>query len=409
MMDRPARTSLLLSFSVVLAAGVPAVAHAQRGVAAGRAARAESGGDDSTGRQQRWLERKAASLARLYHDNDELTAAERRAIGDALDRTVAQIEELAQRVGPVVARAPGARQELRLRMAPSMDERAATLMGRALLQAQAGRGGAGAMPRGWLGIVVSGTAREPRIDHGELIVRYLTYPEIVSVEPSSPAEKAGLTPSDTLIAYDGYDVRDRDISLTRLLRPNARVLVRIRRDGRAKDVPVTIADVPSRIKLRQEMIVELRPPRPGGLPDAAAFPHFPAPPPAPSPATMGVMEQMPRAAIAPVQPLLPAPPAIYGPSFSSGVAGAQMVAVTEGLGRSLGVQQGVLVANAPVSSLAYQSGLQDGDVIVKVAGRPVRTVGDVREAVEKAWGNGERSVELECVREKRTRKVVLRW
>jgi serine protease Do len=86
-----------------------------------------------------------------------------------------------------------------------------------------------------------------------------------------------------------------------------------------------------------------------------------------------------------------------------------MVVVTEGLGRSLGVQQGVLVVNAPVSSLAYQSGLQDGDVIVKVAGRPVRTVSDVREAVGKAWGNGERSVELECVREKRTRKVMLRW
>jgi S1-C subfamily serine protease len=411
MMDRPVRTSLLLSFTAVLAAGAPAGAHAQRsesaaGTGSRRASRAELA--DSTVRQLRRLERRADSLARIYHDNDELTAAERRSIGDALDQTVAQIEDVAQRIGggPVIAGSPRARGEIHLRMAPSMDERAATMMGRALMPGQGE--GHQAMPRGWLGIVVSGTAREPRIDHGELIVRYLTYPEIVSVEPSSPAEKAGLTPSDTLIAYDGNDVRDRDISLTRLLKPNARVLVRIRRDGRTKDVPVTIADVPSRIKLRQDMIVELRAPR-AGLPEASAFPRFPAAPMPPAPGTMGVMERMPRAGLAPAEPTMPSPPALYGPSFSNGVAGAQMIAVTEGLGRTLGVQQGVLVANAPVSSLAYQSGLQDGDVIVKVAGRPVRTVADVREAVGKAWGNGERSVELECVREKHTRKVMLRW
>jgi S1-C subfamily serine protease len=98
-----------------------------------------------------------------------------------------------------------------------------------------------------------------------------------------------------------------------------------------------------------------------------------------------------------------------GSFIYTGVAGAQMTAVTEGLGRPFGVRQGVLVTNSPPDSPAFLSGLRDGDVIVKVAGRPVRTVSDVREAVGRAWGNGERSVELECVREKRTRKVMLRW
>ena len=61
------------------------------------------------------------------------------------------------------------------------------------------------------------------MENGELIIRYLTHPAIVSVEPSSPAERAGLVPSDTLIAYDGEDVRDTDIAITRLLTPNKRV------------------------------------------------------------------------------------------------------------------------------------------------------------------------------------------
>jgi len=127
-------------------------------------------------------------------------------------------------------------------------------------------------PRGWLGIVIQGAAQEPRVVNGEMIIHYLTHPEIVSVEPSSPAERAGLVPSDTLIAYDGRDVKDGDISMTRLLRPNSRVLVRIRRDGRTRDVPVTIADVPSRISLRRDYVVEMRTSEPGAFVEAPAQP-----------------------------------------------------------------------------------------------------------------------------------------
>lgn len=402
-MSRSSRTPLLLSFTAALAAatplGAPLSAQSVETVVR-RAPRAEAISADE--RQLRKLELQADSLTQLYNEREDLSEAGRVAIGQQLDRTVAQIEVLARRIAEVNAR----RMRVRVQMAPMMDERAATAMSGALRQVHPSEL---AMPRGWLGIVVSGTAREPRIDNGELIVHYLTYPEILSVEPSSPAERAGLVPRDTLVAYDGRDVRDRDISLTRLLQPNARVLVRIRRDGRTRDVPVTIADVPSRIRLRSEANLIVRAPRPGGgLGTPIGFPRGSTPPSAMA---------APRTSVAVLAPMPPMPPMpAHGPTgamiFSYGfnsVAGAQLAALTDGLARTVGVQRGVLVTHAPVGSPAHGSGLQDGDVIVRVAGEPVYTVAALREQVQIAVGNGASSVELDCVRERKPMKLRLRW
>jgi serine protease Do len=390
----------LFSVTLVLAAGVSLPAQ-QREIVIRRSPRAE--GSDSTERQLRRLERIADSLSRLFND-DERSAAERRSIGDSLDRTVLQIQELARRAAELDG-APRGRMELRGMMAPAQNDRASTMMGRAFVQAGSVRG---AMPRGWLGIVVSGTALEPRIENGELLIRYLTHPEIVSVEPNSPAERAGITPSDTLMAYDGRDVRGNEISITRLLRPNARVLVRIRRNGRTRDVPVTIDDVPSRISLRAEMNAEQMVPRlEPGFADAAAFPRTPAPP-RYAPSAMRVPAMAPLPPSTPLPSQAPTPGIIFGYGYNS-VAGAQLAVVTEGLARAIGVREGVLVTLAPPGSLAYQSGLREGDVIVKVEGAPIRTIAELRGRVQTAAENGGSAVQLEYLREKRTRKAVLRW
>ncbi|HET9012781.1 MAG TPA: PDZ domain-containing protein, partial [Gemmatimonadaceae bacterium] len=338
-------------------------------------------------------------------DGEDLSIAQRRSLGDELDRTVGQIEELARRMAQLDSRLV----RVQVQVAPMVDERNAMAMSNALRQAQESQV---AMPRGWLGIVVSGTARDPRIDNGELIIRYLTHPVIVSVEPSSPAEKAGLIPSDTLIAYDGRDVRDRDISITRLLRPNSRVLVRIRRDGRTKDVPVTIADVPSRIRLRSETDFVLRAPRAEpALPGGMAFPRSSVPVAALAPRASTVPPAMP---MPPMPAIAPLPPQAVTPGMIvtiglNGVAGAQLAALTDGLARAVGVRSGLLVTSAAIGSPAYTSGLRDGDVIVRVGGDPVRTVAELREQVRRAVENGENSVKLDCVRDRRERTVLLRW
>lgn len=405
-MVRSLRTPLCLSITVMAATGAPLrpplVAQRAEVGTSRRAPRAEPA--DTNERQLRRLERRADSLSQLYNEGEDLSIAQRRSIGDELDRTVGQIEELARRAAQMDSRL----MRVQVQVAPMVDERNAMAMSNALRQAQQSQI---PLPRGWLGIVVSGTAREPRVDNGELIIRYLTHPVIVSVEPSSPAEKAGLVPSDTLVAYDGRDVRDRDISITRLLRPNARVLVRIRRDGRTKDVPVTIADVPSRIRLRSETNFVLRAPRAEpALPGMTYFPRSSVPAAALAPRAPSVPPAMPMPAMPPVAPMPQAvTPGMIVAFGLNGVAGAQLAALTEGLARTVGVRRGVLVTYAALGSPAYSSGLRDGDVIVRVGGEPVSTVAELREKVQMAVENGESSVKLDCVRDRKARPVMLRW
>jgi C-terminal processing protease CtpA/Prc len=400
-MSRSIRTPLLFSVTAALAAGSPIrapLAAQTVETTVRRTPRAGTASEDE--RQLRRLERQADSLTLLYNEREDLGEAQRLAVGQQLDHTVAQIEVLARRIAESSAR----QMRVRVQMAPMVDERAATAMSGALRQA---RPSEFAMPRGWLGIVVSGTAREPRIERGELIIRYLTYPEIVSVEPSSPAEKAGLIKSDTLVAYDGRDVRDQDISLTRLLQPNTRVFVRIRRDGRTRDVPVTIADVPSRIRLRTETsMIERAPGAEGGLRTPFVFPRDPSPRPPTAPREAVVFAPMP--AMPPMGASIPTPGMISSVG-AIGVAGAELVSLTEGLARTVGVQRGVLITRAPAGSPVYRSGLRDGDVIVRVGGEPVSTVTALREQVQIAVDHGANSVDVDCVRQRRTMKFKLKW
>src|SRR5258705_315779 len=90
------RTPILVSFTLVLAVGAPL--RAQRSEAGGmrRTPRAEPA--DTSERQLRRLERKADSLAQLYNESEELSVVQRKRIGEELDRTVAQIEDLARRM-----------------------------------------------------------------------------------------------------------------------------------------------------------------------------------------------------------------------------------------------------------------------------------------------------------------------
>lgn len=403
----PFRSCLLASLGVAFAAGAAPLVAQRTNVTVRGSVRAEG----ASARQLRALERRADSLAYLYNEADELSIAERRRVGEMLDRTVEQINLLASRMAQLQGGSTGDG-DVRAHVAPMAGADAGAFMLRALTASR------GVHPRGWLGIEVVGPALEPRVEDGEQIIHYLGYPAIISVEPNSPAEQAGIVPGDTLIAYEGNDVSDADIAITRLLKPNKRVTVRVRRDGRTRDVPVTIADVPSRIVLRRELNVQVAPP--GVAMTWSPGVRFPRPANAPAaPSARSVMRApspmpalpvtVPSRAFVPPPSTMPAAVYAIGMGGVSGVAGAQLVSITEGLGRTLGVRRGVLVTNAPAGSPAYQSGLRDGDVIIRAAGQAMRSVTDLREQVATAANNGAHSLALELVRAKRTRKVNLRW
>jgi S1-C subfamily serine protease len=66
----------------------------------------------------------------------------------------------------------------------------------------------------------------------------------------------------------------------------------------------------------------------------------------------------------------------------------------------LPVREGLLVVRLIPGSPAEESGLLEGDIIVGANGKPVRRVGELREAIEKSIDRG--YVELEVVRGRHT-------
>lgn len=271
-----AHTPLIASFALLLVTGfVPLCAQQRVEITTRRAPRADPG--DSTERQVRKLQRQLDSLTRTFTESDGFSSVERRRLEDDLSRTVRQLVELSTRLDDSNDRAPRFNDVIRLRMTP-MGDAAPSAMAKAMSRAREIQLG---MPTGWIGIVTEGPAMEQRFEGGEYIVRYLSYPRILSIDPSSPAQRAGLTPGDTLLAYDGRDVRENDISLTRLLRPRAKVNVRVERDGKVREFPVIVAAAPTGIMLRRDD--EGRSPRESwvvaGVPEAPGFPRTPLPPP----------------------------------------------------------------------------------------------------------------------------------
>lgn len=249
--------------------------------------------------------------------------------------------------------------------------------------------------KGYLGVVFEGTSRDFWRDK-ERIVQFYTYPRIAFVEPSSPAEKAGIEQGDTLLALNGNDVREREISLTRLLIPDHKLLVRVRRAGDERDLKVIVGETPAYLASRA--------PR-NALPPETARPPASAPTIWPG--------DVPRSPIAPAPPTeaamsVPPPPRSVW-VFQEGVAGARVESVSEGLGRALGVRAGILVIRAAPGTPAFESGLRDGDVIVRAAGKSVNTVRELRGVLEQEGGGEYSGVKLVIVRERRQRDVTLRW
>lgn len=326
---------------------------------------------------------KFDSLRREF-EHERLSDGERERLADEMHRVVMALEEsmVEAHAQGMLATKPGSRVARELRLAPYMTSGPQNLY----------------RTSGYLGVSFDG----PHMDvmrRNERIIRFLEYPRIALVEPSSPAERAGIQAGDTLLAFNGNDVRDREISMSRLLVPSQRITVRVRRDGDPRDFRVTVDRAP-------EYVISRAVPMPPMPPMSAMGPDAPK---APIPGQVRVYggDDLPRRS--PV-------PAFVGPGaagvgtiwiYSDGIAGAQVETITEGLGRAVGVKSGILVIRARPGTPAYRSGLRDGDVILRVSGKSVSTVRDLRGLL--AESDGGDGVKLAIVRERKNREVVLRW
>lgn len=336
---------------------------------------------DSAGRaRSERLLLKFDSLRFLF-ENERLSDAERERISSEMHLTVMALQESLDDVG---ARSGALARSRTIARASEEAERMATPEIAIAMQS-------GYSTRGYLGVSFDGPSIEMRRGN-ERIIRFLDYPKIAMVEPSSPAERAGIREGDTLLALNGNDVRRKEFSLTKLLVPDQRVVVRVQRDGDQRDFRVRIGEAPGYVMSRMA-------------------PTPPMPPMPSTPVRVYPGEDLPRRvqpAPAVAMPSMSMPPQMPGSVWiiNDGVGGAKLETINEGLAKTIGVKSGVLVLRVGPGTPAFRSGLRDGDVILRASGRQVSSVRELRELVERENEDG---VKLVIQRDRKQRELTLRW
>ena len=250
---------------------------------------------------------------------------------------------------------------------------------------------------GYLGVTYSGAQIVVSTRDG-LVAHHSGYPVIESVEPGSPAYRAGLEAGDTVIAYNGDDLIRHDVVLSKLLKPGSRVRVKVRRAGTVREVEVLITRRPQALAT-DVFRVRVAPRQPGAVGGRMTSS-------ASSRTVTGTQGVTPAPAPVSPAPTAAAAPVIWGPSTTSAVAGAEIVRLNAALGETFGVKAGVLVLNVGSGTPAERAGLRGGDVIVAAGGTPVTAPQALSLAVRRAT---DRQVSLEVVRKARKQTVVLRW
>ncbi len=254
-----------------------------------------------------------------------------------------------------------------------------------------------------MGVNLSAAATTSSGTDGQIYWNFASYPKVESVEPGSPAERAGLLAGDVLLALDANDLREAVVPITRLLVPGKRLDVRVRREGELKTFTLVVDERPVRgivfekrpgaqAQVVEGEYVEVLPALPARVPRAPA----PAAPPAQTPTAM-------------LPPLAPMPPMIFEwqEHESLPLAGANLVPIKGDLREYFGVDRGALITQVGAGTPAARAGLKGGDVIVSAGGTRVRTPHDVQMALEKA--SDERAMIVELVRKKERRRATLRW
>lgn len=253
-------------------------------------------------------------------------------------------------------------------------------------------------PKGWLGINVNGHPQEIQIRDGDLFLRFAEYPQVVSVDPESPAQRAGLKAGDLVMAYDGKDVRGT-LPMGSILLPGKQVTVRVRRAGDDRDLKMTVAAAPMHYQRRlAEQVAPLPPAEP--YVRAATAPRTPRPPQGEAivlgPRDVDVIRTPGGFAFS-----------TYG---NRAFVGAQLERITEEMSEVVRVSRGVLVMRLVPGTPAAQAGLKPLDVIVRAGDRDVATPAALFEVVRAlSEKSGQDEVVLEVMRGGAKRKVTVKW
>jgi S1-C subfamily serine protease len=200
-----------------------------------------------------------------------------------------------------------------------------------------------------------------------------------------------------LLSIGGVDAR-KPIMLGTILKPGAKLQVRLQRAGTTKDVTV---------------LIEKRPEGFGS--DCATMEQLIAPERV-APLIMFHRQgehAMVRPGVASTPPpdwVMPMPPGAFTFGFSTGqnpgVAGAILMPLDDDWRQSLGVDNGLLVMKVVQASPAKDAGLRGNDVIISADGQTVGSVRALQRIISNARAN---AVKLQVVRGGKTQTLTLRW
>ena len=220
---------------------------------------------------------------------------------------------------------------------------------------------------GWLGVEIAEVTPERAKDLKLSAVRGVI---ITAVEPDSPAAKAGLKENDVITQYEGQAV-EGTVQFRRLVRetPAGRtVLLAISRNGAVQNLSVELGDLHS-------VTVKRMRGRMRDFGDAYTF----------------VMPDMPN---------MPPDMHMVHPFMDrrTPMLGIGAEDLTPQLGAFFGApdNSGVLVREVHSGTPAEKAGLQAGDVIIQVDGKPVHSLDDLRAQLREK--SGQKSVNLGILR-----------
>jgi hypothetical protein len=254
-------------------------------------------------------------------------------------------------------------------------------------------------PDGWMGVNFSSAYNILSSREGYGITHFKAYPNIESVEPNSPAERAGVQRGDVLLSLAGRDLSDAEVVFGEMLKPGSKLALKLRRGVETKTVTVLVEPRPSDFEVPCAWVDEtMTEATKGPLPRTWAR--------VPGPGTMKVI--IGRAASAGDAGKSEGG---FRYSFSRAngefwAAGAQFIPLNKDLAQLTDVGEGIFVVSVTSRTPAAQSGLRGGDVIVSAAGRPVIAPRQLLEIMEQS---GTKEVQLRIVRMKKPQAVVLKW